>query len=424
MAATLVSRVTDLFSSSLNISSPDKAPADSTRDASTEKPDIAYHPDEAKWRARTARRLAENPDLAKTPLPEGFPQKLNSPLVWEGKDWTDPSQWEYELSAEQLKEIDDAVKHFNGLGKSFGHISPATFPLPTLGPVLRGLSKDLHTGRGFFVLRTIPVDNYSREDNILIYAGVSSYVGGRRGVQDRGEGSGIVLAHIKDLTETHPLQTIGAPAYTTDKQVFHTDIGDIISLFVLQTAVEGGVSRISSSWRVYNELAETRPDLIKTLSEPWVHDTFGADPPYVTRPLLFWHDARIIIQYARRVFTGFLALPRSSGIPPITEAQAEALDAVHFLAEKHALGLSFQKGDIQYINNLSVFHGRDGFVDSPEHKRHLLRLWLRDEELAWNIPEPLEPTWKRLYQSATPETERFPPEPENRDFVKKGAKYA
>ena len=109
---------------------------------------------------------------------------------------------------------------------------------------------------------------------MLIYAGVSSYVGSRRGVQERGEDSRVVLAHIKDLTETHPLKTIGAPAYTTDKQVFHTDAGDIISLFVLQTAVEGGLSRISSSWRVYNELAETRPDLIKTLSEPWVFDTY------------------------------------------------------------------------------------------------------------------------------------------------------
>ena len=134
---------------------------------------------------------------------------------------------------------------------------------------MKDLARELHTGRGFFVLKTIPVDSYSREDNILIYAGVSSYVGNKRGVQDIDDS---VLAHIKDLTETHPLKTIGAPAYTTDKQVFHTDIGDIISLFVLETAAEGGVSRISSSWKVYNELAETRPDLIKTLSEPWPLD--------------------------------------------------------------------------------------------------------------------------------------------------------
>ena len=52
---------------------------------------------------------------------------------------------------------------------------------------------------------------------------------------------------------------------------------------------------------------------------------------------------------------------------PITEAQAEALDALHFLSEKYSLGLNFQKGDIQYINNLSIFHARDGFQDDEVH---------------------------------------------------------
>jgi alpha-ketoglutarate-dependent taurine dioxygenase len=93
--------------------------------------------------------------------------------------------------------------------------------------------------------------------------------------------------------------------------------------------------------------------------------------PYTVKPLLHRTPAsgdnpeRIVIQYARRGFTGFLHLPRSKEIPPITEAQAEALDALHFLAEKFCLTLDFQKGDIQYINNLSIFHARDGFVDEP-----------------------------------------------------------
>jgi len=60
-------------------------------------------------------------------------------------------------------------------------------------------------------------------------------------------------------------------------------------------------------------------------------------------------------------------LPRSKKIPPITEAQAEALDALHFLGQKYSLGLNFQKGDIQYINNLSIFHARDGFRDDELH---------------------------------------------------------
>lgn len=77
---------------------------------------------------------------------------------------------------------------------------------------------------------------------------------------------------------------------------------------------------------------------------------------------------RLIIQYARRYFTGFLAQPRSSNIPPITEAQAEALDALHFLGEKHSVQLDFQKGDIQYVNNLAIFHARKGFSNAPNEE--------------------------------------------------------
>ncbi|TFK32123.1 hypothetical protein BDQ12DRAFT_775069 [Crucibulum laeve] len=431
MAPVAVDQVTDLLKQKLDISDVKAsltAPvvaSNSVKIEAPKQPDIEYHPNEEKWNARTARRLAEDPSLPQTPLPKSFPQKLDSPLVWEGSDWKDESEWVYNLSKDELKEIDDAVKHFHSLGKPLGHISQSTFPLPALGPVLANLARELHTGRGFFVLRTIPVASYSHEDNFLIYAGVSSYVGELRGLQDKDGG---VLAHIKDLSQTHPAKTIGAPAYTTDKQVYHTDIGDIISLFALEVAAHGGTSRISSSWRVYNELAAKRPDLIKTLAEPWPLDgfhSFGGDPPYTLRPLLFHHDSKIIIQYARRLFTGFLGLPRSTDIPPITEAQAEALDAIHFLGEQEALGLNFQKGDIQYINNLSVFHARDGFVDTPEKTRHLLRLWLRNEELAWKIPPELETTWKRLYYSVTPDEQRFPAEPEIRAASKGGgAKYA
>ena len=39
------------------------------------------------------------------------------------------------------------------------------------------------------------------------------------------------------------------------------------------------------------------------------------------------------------------------------------MDALHFTAEKYSATLDFQKGDIQYINNLSIFHARKGFGD-------------------------------------------------------------
>lgn len=111
MAAAAVAHITDVLQDALNISTPEpeKKPLGAQK-----QPDIEYPPNEAKWKARTARRLAEDPSLPSTPLPEGFPKKLESPLVWQGSDWKDEKEWVYELSTVQLKEIDDALKHFRG----------------------------------------------------------------------------------------------------------------------------------------------------------------------------------------------------------------------------------------------------------------------------------------------------------------------
>jgi hypothetical protein len=98
----------------------------------------------------------------------------------------------------------------------------------------------------------------------------------------------------------------------------------------------------------------------------------NAPKPWYERPLLHLLPAsdtvpqRVSLQYGRRYFVGFGALPRSPNIPPISEAQAEALDTLHFIGEKFCVNTEFQRGDIQFVNNLAVFHARDGFVDSAE----------------------------------------------------------
>ncbi|KAI1344191.1 TfdA family taurine catabolism dioxygenase TauD [Xylariaceae sp. FL0016] len=376
------------------------------------QPDIDYAPNYDKWQARIKRRT-ETEDLPKV-LPAGFPSQLKGNLVWEGDSIANTYDWTYVLNDAQLAEIDGAVSHFKGLDLPTGALSPDTFPLPALHGELRRLSDELHNGHGFFVIRGLKVDEHSREENVIIYAGISSHIALMRGRQDykfNGEKADVVLTHIKDLSSSTDNSKIGSPAYTTDKQVFHTDSGDIVSLFALESSAEGGASKLASTWRVYNEIAATRPDLIHTLSQSWDMEFF------TPRPLMFHFPAtekkpeRVALQYGRRYFVGFGALPRNPMIPPITEAQAEALDTIHFLGEKFALNTHFQKGDIQYVNNLAVFHARDGFRDTPEKQRHLMRLWLRDPELAWQTPEVLQWRWDELYGGVTPESSVFPLEP-------------
>ncbi|KAK3998133.1 hypothetical protein QBC44DRAFT_354074 [Cladorrhinum sp. PSN332] len=383
------------------------------------QPDISYQPNLDKYLARIKRRT-ETEDLSKT-LPPGFPRQLNSKLVWDGRTLAETYDWNYKLTDEDLVEIEAALEHFKSTGLTVGLVSQETFPLPRLHKTLRDISDEIHNGHGFKVVRGVPVQSHTREENIIIYAGISAHIAPLRGRQDFNKDSKtaeIVLAHIKDLTPKVSAGKIGSPAYTHEPQVFHTDVGDVVALFALGEAAEGGQSYLSSSWNVYNELAATRPDLIRTLAEPWPFELFGlAETPYILTPLLNFQPAtdtdpeRLTIQYARRSFTGYWGLPRSVNVPPITEAQAEALDALHFTAEKYAVSLDFHQGDIQYVNNLSIFHARAGFVDSEEKQRHLVRLWLRDPELAWKTPESQQKHWDRVYGGVDPANSILPLEP-------------
>lgn len=74
------------------------------------QPDISYAPDLEKYQARTKQRLAS--EKLNSTLPEGFPHKLDSYLVWESKDLEGTFQWVHELSEAEIKEIEDGLKHF------------------------------------------------------------------------------------------------------------------------------------------------------------------------------------------------------------------------------------------------------------------------------------------------------------------------
>ena len=56
-----------------------------------------------------------------------------------------------------------------------------------------------------------------------------------------------------------------------------------------------------------------------------------------------------------------------------------------------------------------MLHARDAFVDNDAigQKRHLLRLILRNEEMAYTLPEQLRETWRGLYDHEV-EDEMFP----------------
>ena len=52
-------------------------------------------------------------------------------------------------------------------------------------------------------------------------------------------------------------------------QPFHTDHGDLVSLFALSTSQSGGAFYLADTTTVYNDLKAVRPKLAKALLDDW-----------------------------------------------------------------------------------------------------------------------------------------------------------
>ncbi|KAL2826069.1 hypothetical protein BDW59DRAFT_161191 [Aspergillus cavernicola] len=351
---------------------------------------IGYEFNEIAYRKRVQASLAAENLPANVPV--GWPTQLSGPFAWKTGDFPDENEYVYYLTDADKLEISSALETFKESGFSGHEVSQATFPLPSLEKELANVRNDVYEGRGFSIVRGLDPEAYSVEDLTVVYLGISSYIGERRGKQDQ---RGSMLMHvIKRGDQERDIQ------YSEDKP-FHTDtVTDCLCLFTRSLSQKGGRSILASAWTVYNEIAATRPDIIHCLAEPnWPFDTFGRSPSHYTRPVMFYHHEKLITSFSRRLLVGHVPFnARSPGIPGLTEAQAEALDMIHYVARKHEIDPRIERGDLRFINNMAVLHRREAFENSGGNARHLIRIWLNNEQMCWKLPRALQLSWARIFE--------------------------
>jgi len=136
---------------------------------------------------------------------------------------------------------------------------------------------------------------------------------------------------------------------------------------------------------------------------------FAETPTDFNRPLLFEKPNRTILSYQRRPLVGLSDFPRRAGLKPLIDKQIEALDVLEALASRLGVTFEFKTGDIQYVNNLALLHGREAFrCERPSGcRRHLLRMFLKDAECEFPLPGPLNTVVKGMYEHDVKE-EEFP----------------
>jgi Taurine catabolism dioxygenase TauD, TfdA family len=300
---------------------------------------------------------------------------VEGPSAWIGADLAKrPEEWTYQLASAQVAEIDAAVAGIRD--RNIAEIRRPDFPLPTLGPALDRLRDEVLNGRGFVLLRGLPVEGRSIAESAAAYWGIGTYFGNARSQNAKGH----VLGHVRDLGLSSKDPNVRI-YQTTERQNFHTDSCDIVALLCLKTAKSGGLSSLTSSMSIYNAMATRHPDLVWRLFQPMPTDRRGEVPegrrPWFETPVYNEHQGLLSAIYAPHYVRSSQRFPEA---PRLSAEDIAALDCFDRLAEDAALRLDmeFRPGDMQFVHNHTVLHDRTAFEDwpEPERKRHLLRLWL------------------------------------------------
>ncbi|KAK3989621.1 hypothetical protein QBC44DRAFT_82598 [Cladorrhinum sp. PSN332] len=327
-----------------------------------------------------------------------WPARIEGELVWDSTTFNSGDDFLVILNDDEILEVKAALHHFNNMGLYGNEATPDTFPLPTLGPKLRKAANDLHNGRGFAGVRGLKPADFTPEDNVLIFLGISSYIGGKQGRQDE---QGNMLMHLRNAKNSRTPQVERPTRYSDRASTFHTDtFCDILALQTRSNAQTGGANLLASSWTVYNKLMEKDPAIVDLLAQPnWSFDSRGEFFPCSTRPLLYFQDGHVIMNLAREPLLGLNGVARAPGLPGLTQEQREALELVEQIAMENQIALHAEPGDLLFINNHAVLHSREAFSDTPENPnpRYLVRMWLKNEDMAWKLPQGLQHGNSRIY---------------------------
>src|SRR5437868_2277616 len=93
---------------------------------------------------------------------EELPQAIRGPSAWYGPDLAARGDWIEPLTETEIAEIDRAAERLTNAEVDIPSIRAYDFPLPLLRPRLRRILADVLTGRGFALLRRLPVERWSK----------------------------------------------------------------------------------------------------------------------------------------------------------------------------------------------------------------------------------------------------------------------
>ena len=308
---------------------------------------------------------------------------IEGPSVWARRD-VRPEEYRIELSAACLDEIRRAVDEIRAFPLPTILCGPDDFAMPACRREMARVRDILDHGRRFSIVDRLPVAEMNGEEATAIYWLLSSMIS--RPVAQKLDGT-----MIYDVLDTGRQALPGSgirPDKTNIEIRFHNDNAynhtppDYVGLLCLRQAQEGGHSRVVSFHTVHNRLLAVHRDRLQRLYRPFWFDRQReyrpGEAPIFAAPV-FEDIGELRARFSVHQISGGYAL---NGEPIDGEGEA-AIAAMLEIFDDDGLSVDFdlEPGQMQFVHNRALGHSRTAFVDhpDPDRKRHLVRLWMRDQ---------------------------------------------
>ena len=297
-------------------------------------------------------------------------EKLTGPAAWRGADLANDNSWIYQLSEQTLAAIDNALQAVKSNGLSFPNFTREDFRIDSLHDELQGYAQEMEEGKGFLLLRGLPIERYSDNDINIIYYGIGLHLGTPVCQNLKGDLLGNVM-NVGDITKKE------TRVYETNAYLpYHTDLSDVFGLICVRKAKSGGLNSLVSSGAVYNEILEKYPEYLGVFYRPMYYAHLGTDSSNKA-PVFSYHEGKLSCRYLRQ----YIELGHELQERPLSRVEIEAMDVFDSIIhdEDIRLDMMLEPGDMIFANNYSVMHSRTSFEDfyEPEKRRKLVRLWVK-----------------------------------------------
>lgn len=206
-------------------------------------------------------------------------EKIQGPSAWKGKDLLKDDSWIYHWSDEAIAALESALAYVKQKGLKMPNFTKEDFPIPELAKEVAYFNEELENGKGFLLIRGLPIERYTDEEISIIYYGLGLHMGTPVSQNVKGD----MLGHVKNLGE---LDTKKARVYETNEYLpYHADLSDVVGLLSLRKAKSGGLSSLSSAMTLYNELLEKHPEHLGILYRLFLMEHLDDGDPGLT-PIL------------------------------------------------------------------------------------------------------------------------------------------